>query len=43
MATLNETTTQQTWGYAVIVGFGLGICLCALVTCAQLSTAPELM
>ncbi|KAK5307007.1 hypothetical protein LTR99_002699 [Exophiala xenobiotica] len=43
MATLDTTTNQQTWGYAVIVGFGLGICLCALVTCAQLSTPPELI
>ncbi|KAH8894655.1 MFS general substrate transporter [Thozetella sp. PMI_491] len=43
MATSNTGSSQNVWGYAVFLGIGLGVCLCALVTVAQLSTPPELI
>jgi MFS family permease len=43
MATANPSTSNPVWGYPVFLGLGLGICLCALVTAAQLSTPPELI
>ncbi|KAJ2897395.1 PEP5 [Zalerion maritima] len=43
MATSNPSTSDQVWGYPVFLGIGLGVCLCSLVTIAQLSTPPELI
>uniref|UniRef100_L2FZX6 Siderophore iron transporter n=1 Tax=Colletotrichum fructicola (strain Nara gc5) TaxID=1213859 RepID=L2FZX6_COLFN len=43
MATTTPTTSEPVWGYPVFLGIGLGICLCTLVTVAQLSTPPELI
>ncbi|KAK7457499.1 hypothetical protein CaCOL14_001479 [Colletotrichum acutatum] len=43
MATTTPSTSDPVWGYPVFLGIGLGICLCTLVTIAQLSTPPELI
>ncbi|KAF6813564.1 PEP5 protein [Colletotrichum sojae] len=43
MATTTPATSNPVWGYPVFLGIGLGICLCTLVTIAQLSTPPELI
>jgi MFS family permease len=43
MATANPGSSKAVWGYPVFLGVGLGICLCALVTAAQLSTPRELI
>jgi MFS family permease len=43
MATANPGSSKAVWGYPVFLGMGLGICLCALVTAAQLSTPRELI
>ncbi|KIW62492.1 hypothetical protein PV04_10665 [Phialophora macrospora] len=43
MATCSPTTNTRTWGYMIFLGLGLGCCLCAVVTIAQLSTPPELI
>ncbi|KAH8885922.1 MFS general substrate transporter [Thozetella sp. PMI_491] len=43
MATTSRDTNTPTWGYAVILGFGLGTTLTTLITIAQLSTPPELI
>ncbi|KIH91218.1 siderophore iron transporter [Sporothrix brasiliensis 5110] len=42
-ATPSATSARNVWGYPVFLGLGLGICLCALVTVAQLSTPRELI
>ena len=42
-ATPSATSSRNVWGYPVFLGLGLGICLCALVTVAQLSTPRELI
>lgn len=43
MAKADRSTDNAVWGYAVLLGFGLGMTLTALVTVAQLSTPPELI
>ncbi|ORY58183.1 major facilitator superfamily domain-containing protein [Pseudomassariella vexata] len=43
MATATPQTSNPVWGYPVFLGMGLGVCLCALVTVAQLSTPKELI
>lgn len=43
MAKADRTTDAPVWGYTVLLGFGLGMTLTALVTVAQLSTPPELI
>ena len=43
MATSTPTTSTQVWVYPTFLGFGLGVCLCTLVTAAQLCTPPELI
>ena len=43
MATTDTSTNNNTWGYPVLLGFGLGMTLITLVTVAQLSTPPELL
>lgn len=43
MATTSPSSSNPVWGYPVFLGIGLGTCLCALVTVAQLSTPPELI
>lgn len=43
MATTDESTNKNTWGYPILLGFGLGMTLITLVTVAQLSTPPELI
>jgi hypothetical protein len=43
MATANPGTSKAVWGYPMFLGVGLGTCLCALVTAAQLSTPRELI
>ncbi|KAI1840240.1 hypothetical protein JX266_013551 [Neoarthrinium moseri] len=43
MASSTPATSDAVWGYPVFLGIGLGICLCALVTVAQLSTPRELI
>jgi hypothetical protein len=43
MATATPGSSQPVWGYPVFLGIGLGTCLCALLTVAQLSTPPELI
>lgn len=43
MALSGPSDSSQVWGFPVLLGFGLGISLCALVTVAQLSTPPELI
>ncbi|KAF7561383.1 hypothetical protein G7046_g2767 [Stylonectria norvegica] len=43
MATADENTDKNTWGYPVLLGSALGMTLITLVTVAQLSTPPELI
>ena len=43
MATTNASTSQPVWGYAVLMGWALGMTLITLVTAAQLSTTGELI
>jgi FtsH-binding integral membrane protein len=43
MATTNASSSNAVWGYPIFLGIGLGICLCALMSVAQLSTPPELI
>lgn len=43
MATANKGSSMAVWGYPVLLGWGLGMTLIALVTVAQLSTPPELI
>lgn len=43
MATANRNSSMAVWGYPVLLGWGLGMTLIALVTVAQLSTPPELI
>lgn len=43
MATVTSSSANATWGFTVFLGIGLGICLCCLITIAQLSTPPELI
>lgn len=43
MATSTLQSSSQVWGYPVFLGIGLGVCLCALITVAQLSTPRELI
>lgn len=43
MALSGPEDSAQVWGFPVLLGFGLGMSLCALVTAAQLSTPPELI
>jgi hypothetical protein len=43
MATATPGSSKAVWGYPVFLGIGLGTCLCALVTTAQLSTPRELI
>jgi hypothetical protein len=43
MITSTPAMSQQVWGYPVFLGLGLGVCLCSLVTAAQLCTPPELI
>ncbi|CAK7206933.1 hypothetical protein SEUCBS139899_009740 [Sporothrix eucalyptigena] len=42
-ATPSAMSSRNVWGYPVFLGLGLGICLCALVTVAQLSTPRKLI
>ena len=43
MATSTPTSSTQVWAYPAFLGFGLGVCLCTLVTAAQLCTPPDLI
>ena len=43
MATATPGSNSAVWGYPVLFGAGLGICLNTLVTTAQLCTPPELI
>jgi hypothetical protein len=43
MATTTLGSGKAVWGYPVLLGIGLAIALCGLVTAAQLSAPPELM
>ncbi|RGP71702.1 hypothetical protein FLONG3_7006 [Fusarium longipes] len=44
MATISQTTTSaQIWFFPIFLGFGLGMCLPALVTAAHFSTPQELV
>ncbi|KAH8594881.1 major facilitator superfamily domain-containing protein [Bisporella sp. PMI_857] len=43
MATSNTTTSGPVWVYPAFLGIGLGLCLCSLITVAQLSTPKELI
>jgi hypothetical protein len=43
MASTELESGSAAWGYPVILGVGLGLCLPAIVTAAQLATPPELM
>lgn len=43
MATATPGSSTAVWGYPILFGTGLGICLNALVTTAQLCTPPELI
>lgn len=43
MALSGPADSGRVWGFPVLLGFGLGLSLCALVTAAQLSTPPELI
>jgi MFS family permease len=43
MATATPGSSNAVWGYPVLLGIGLGMCLCTLVTVAQLSTPPEMI
>ena len=41
--TPSKASGNHVWGYPAFMGAGIGLCLCSLVTAAQLSTPPELM
>lgn len=43
MATSGPGDSKIVWGLPVLLGFGLGMTLCALITVAQLSTPPGLI
>jgi hypothetical protein len=43
MASATLESSKALWGYPILLGMGLGTCLCCLLTIAQLSTPPELM
>jgi hypothetical protein len=43
LATAGPTSSKPYWFYAVILGAGVGACLSALVTVAQLTTPKELI
>lgn len=43
MATATPHSSNAVWGYPVFLGIGLGVCLCTLVTAAQLSTPRALI
>ncbi|KAF4634266.1 hypothetical protein G7Y89_g3844 [Cudoniella acicularis] len=43
MATANKDSSKAVWGYAVLLGWALGMTLITLVTVAQLSIPPELI
>ncbi|KAL4725836.1 hypothetical protein ACLX1H_006510 [Fusarium chlamydosporum] len=44
MATISEdTTANQMWAFPIFLGFGLGMCLPALVTAAHFATPQELV
>lgn len=43
MATATPNSSNPVWGYPIFLGIGLGICLCTLLTVAQLSTPPQLI
>jgi hypothetical protein len=43
MASATKSSSKAVWGYPVLLGWGLGMCLILLVTVAQLSTPPELI
>jgi hypothetical protein len=43
MATATPGSSTAVWVHPVFLGTGLGVCLCALVTVAQLSTPRELI
>lgn len=43
MATTTPDSSKPVWGYPIFLGIGLGICLCALLTAAQLNTPKELI
>lgn len=43
MATTGPDDSTKVWGFPILLGTGLGMSLCALITVAQLSTPPELI
>lgn len=43
MAGLGPSDGNAVWGIPVLLGAGLGLSLCSLITVAQLSTPPELL
>lgn len=43
MAASGKESSTAVWAYPLFLGLGLGVCLCALVTAAQLSTPRELI
>lgn len=43
MASSNRSSSQETWGYVVLLGFPLGMTLTTLITIAQLSTPTHLI
>ena len=43
MATATVGSNKDVWGYPILFGTGLGICLNTLMTTAQLGTPPELI
>ena len=43
MLSANLGSSHAVWGYALILGFGLGGCLTVVVTAAQFSAPPALI
>lgn len=43
MVSVATDSNSAVWGYCAFGGFGLGLCLSALIAAAQLSAPPELM
>ncbi|KAG4444107.1 hypothetical protein IFR05_000460 [Cadophora sp. M221] len=43
MVTTTPGSSDAVWGYPVLLGCGLGIALCAIITAAQLSTPPGMI
>lgn len=43
MATTDQSSGSNVWGYPVLLGSALGMTLITLLTVAQLSTPPELI